>query len=338
MEQEDMYIEKTKDWEDIGTLENYMETNKKNFNCRNFNSLFLDDFSVLHKKSSWNKITSEMNWYKEVINTDFEKITPKFYENNKFDSEYGIEYYDYLTLAEYFTFYPLKEYNKKYIFEKLFQTLMNIYSNNKIIALSFRDYMKQMLITKTKSRIEKWDRTDIVSQDEIMINGKKYLGVNECLKRLEKRIIGICNDSINYISIVHGDPAFSNILFSPRSMIFKFIDPRGNFVIDTIYGDYRYDIAKLRHCYHGRYDEIINDLFIVEENEKGLKLRFFKNETNYKELDDIILKNNISIDDVELIEGLLFISMISLHSDYPTRQLAFFIRGIKILNKQLGVD
>ena len=39
-----MYIEKTKDWEDIGTLENYMETNKKNFNCRNFNSLFLDDF------------------------------------------------------------------------------------------------------------------------------------------------------------------------------------------------------------------------------------------------------------------------------------------------------
>ena len=67
---------------------------------------------------------------------------------------------------------------------------MNIYSNNKIIALSFRDYMKQMLITKTKSRIEKWDRTDIVSQDEIMINGKKYLGVNECLKRLEKRIIG----------------------------------------------------------------------------------------------------------------------------------------------------
>ena len=43
-------------------------------------------------------------------------------------------------------------------------------------------------------------------------------------------------------------------------MIFKLIDPRGNFCIDTNYGDYRYDIAKLRHCYHGRYDEIKNNL------------------------------------------------------------------------------
>ena len=120
-------------------------------------------------------------------------------------------------------------------------------------------------------------------------------------------------------------------------MIFKFIDPRGNFVIDTIYGDYRYDVAKLRHCYHGRYDEIINDLFIIDENENGLKLKFFKQASNYNIFDNLISKNNISVDDIELIEGLLFISMISLHSDYPKRQLAFFVQGIKILNKQLGV-
>ena len=336
MEKEAIYLEKTTSWEDIGTLENYMETNKKNFNCRSFNSLFLDNLSVLHKKSTWNKISSEMNWYKEVANTDFEKITPKFYKNNKFDNEYGIEYYDYLTLSEYFTFYPLINYNKNYIFEKLFENLMNIYSKNKIISLSFRDYMQEMLLKKTRSRIDKWNRKDIVLSDEVVIDGKKYLGINKCLEKLEKRIIRICNDSINYVSIVHGDPAFSNILFSPRNMIFKFIDPRGNFVIDTIYGDYRYDIAKLRHCYHGRYDEIINDLFTVDESEKGLKIKFFKQASNYSMFDNIIDKNNISIDDIELIEGLLFISMISLHSDYPERQLAFFIQGIKILNKQLG--
>ena len=196
--------------------------------------------------------------------------------------------------------------------------------------------MQEMLLKKTRSRIDKWNRKDIVLSDEVVIDGKKYLGINKCLEKLEKRIIRICNDSINYVSIVHGDPAFSNILFSPRNMIFKFIDPRGNFVIDTIYGDYRYDIAKLRHCYHGRYDEIINDLFTVDENEKGLKIKFFKQASNYSMFDNIIDKNNISIDDIELIEGLLFISMISLHSDYPERQLAFFIQGIKILNKQLG--
>ncbi|MGM9877094.1 MAG: sugar phosphate nucleotidyltransferase [Bacilli bacterium] len=338
MEKENIYLEETTNWQDIGTLENYMETNKKNFNCRNFNALFLDDLSVLHKKSSWEKITSEMNWYKEIIGTDFEKITPKFYENNKFDSEYGIEYYDYLTLAEYFTFYPLGDCNKEYIFRKLFETLFNIYKKNKIVSLSFRDYMKKMLIEKTKNRISKWERQDLVDIEEIIIDGKKYIGLNECLKRLEKRIIGLCNDSINYVSIVHGDPAFSNILYSPRNTIFKFIDPRGNFVIDTIYGDYRYDLAKLRHCYHGRYDEIINDLFIVEEtSNKSIKLNFFKEAPNYKILDEVLKKNDISINDIELIEGLLFASMIVLHSDYKTRQLAFYVQSIKILNKQLGV-
>ena len=117
-------------------------------------------------------------------------------------------------------------------------------------------------------------------------------------------------------------------------MIYKFIDPRGNFGIDTIYGDYRYDIAKLRHCYHGRYDEITNNLFEIEENEGKINIKFYKN-NEYIDFDEILEKKDVNIDDIELIEGLLFISMIPLHNDYPERQIAFFARGIQILNNQL---
>ena len=143
----------------------------------------------------------------------------------------------------------------------------------------------------------------------------------------------MCEDSINYISIIHGDTAFSNILLSPRNMIFKFIDPRGNFGTDTIYGDYRYDLAKLRHCYHGRYDDIINDLFTLKDD-TNLELKFHRN-NNYEIYDEVMKQNNINIDDIELMEGLLFISMIPLHKDYPERQIAFFIQGLIILNNQL---
>lgn len=111
------------------------------------------------------------------------------------------------------------------------------------------------------------------------------------------------------------------------------IDARGNFGIDTIYGDYRYDLAKLRHCYHGRYDEIINDLFEIEEKEK-INIYFYKN-IDYSIYDEIMCNNGIDINDVELIEALLFISMIPLHSDYPERQLAFFCQGIRLLNNQM---
>lgn len=333
MKIEPLYIEKIKNWEDIGSLEGYINTNKKKFNCRHFNDLYLDKLGVLHKKSQFSKISSEINWFKEIEKTDFEKLTPKFYNSSKFDCEYGIEYYDYLTLSEYHIFYPLKDYSRSFIFDNLVTKLMDIYKSNQMVSLIFSDLLKKMLVDKTEKRIRDWERIDLVEKDEVIINNKKYIGILPTLQLLKPYIEKICNNSINYISIIHGDPAFSNILISPRNMIFKFIDPRGNFGIDTIYGDYRYDLAKLRHCYHGRYDEIVNDLFNVKEK-KDLKLEFYR-DNNFKIYDDILLKNGMNIDDIELIEGLLFISMIPLHKDYPNRQLAFFIQGITILNNQI---
>ena len=334
MKEERLKVEKIVDWEDIGTLETYINTSKNNFNCRNFNSLYLDDLGVIHKRSIYEKISSEMNWFNEIINTDFEKLSPKFYENNKFNTEYGIEYYDYLTLAEYMTFYPLNEYSKKIIFSSVLDKLVNIYEKNKIVSLEFHDLFKTMLIDKTRKRIIKWDRNDLVNKEKIVINAITYDGVYTLLNKLLPEIESICKDTINYVSIIHGDVAFSNILVSPKSMIFKLIDPRGNFGIDTMYGDYRYDIAKLRHCYHGRYDEIINDLFEIIENDNKIELKFYK-DIDYSIFDECLLNKNINIDDIELIEALLFISMIPLHSDYPERQLAFFCQGIRFLDNQV---
>ena len=337
-EQEDLYIQKIENWEDIGTLDGYMKTNKNNFNCRFFNTLFLDKVGVLHKKSIYDKVSSEMNWFRETKDTDFEKMSPKFYESGKLQNEYAIEYYDYLTLSEYFTFYPLSEYSKKYIFSSLMDNLLNLYRSNQKNDSSFKEHLKEILVDKTYHRIEEWERKDLINSNEIIINNQKYLGILPVLENLKDSILSLCNSSNQYISIIHGDPAFSNILFSPRNMLFKFIDPRGNFGIDTVYGDYRYDLAKLRHCYHGRYDEITNDLFKVKEfkqdNLVHMELTFYR-DIDFTIFDEILKDKEIDMDDIELIEGLLFISMIPLHNDYPMRQIAFFSQGIKMLNNQL---
>ena len=81
MKKEDILIERIEDWDDIGTFDGYMLTNNKNFNCRHFNTLYLDKLGVLHKKSNFSKISSEINWFKEIEKTDFEKLSPKFYGN-----------------------------------------------------------------------------------------------------------------------------------------------------------------------------------------------------------------------------------------------------------------
>lgn len=338
MKKDDMHIENIDSWEDIGTLENYMNANRNNFNCRSFNNLYLDDFGVLCKKSKYSKVISEMNWFRNIKNTGFEILSPKFYESYMSKDEYGIEFYDYLTLSEYLTYYPIKNENRKYIFKMLLNKLLPIYKIKVSSNIDFEKLLLEMLIEKTIKRLNKWNRKDLINSKSIKINGNVYNGILNILNELEPYIRYICKSSNNYISIIHGDPAFSNILFSPRNMLFKFIDPRGNFGIETIYGDYRYDLAKLRHCYHGRYDEIVNDLYNIYENKENnistINLNFYKN-IDYAIYDEIILENNLNLDDIELIEGLLFISMIPLHNDFPERQIAFFARGIEILDNQL---
>ena len=54
-----------------------------------------------------------------------------------------------------------------------------------------------------------------------------------------------------------------------------------------------------------------------------------------KALDNHIEKN-WKLDEIKMIEGLLFISMLPLHSDNPERQLAFFCIGIERLNEIFG--
>ena len=51
--------------------------------------------------------------------------------------------------------------------------------------------------------------------------------------------------------------------------------------------------------------------------------------------DEIVEKHGYNIDEIELIEGLLFISMIPLHSDDPEAQIMYYITGLKCLNSQL---
>ena len=54
-------------------------------------------------------------------------------------------------------------------------------------------------------------------------------------------------------SIMHGDFCLSNILYDLRSRICKLLDPRGSFGASGIYGDPRYDVAKLYHSVYGLY-------------------------------------------------------------------------------------
>ena len=138
--------------------------------------------------------------------------------------------------------------------------------------------------------------------------------------------------------LIHGDLYFSNILYDSEKRNFKLIDPRGKWG-QGIAGDIKYDIAKIRHSIVGGFDTITNGLYSA--NHQGLnKIEYNvfvskKNQTIRNELDNII-ERNWNVDEIKMIEGLLFISMLPLHSDNLERQLALFCIGIERLNEIFG--
>ena len=113
---------------------------------------------------------------------------------------------------------------------------------------------------------------------------------------------------------------------------------RGNFgrVGFSCFGDYRYDLAKLRHSFCGDYEFIIADQFLLSI----LKPSYFELVID-KQLDfspDELFNNLCStyghdIQQVRCIEASLFLSLLPFHSDNESRQLAFFLIGIQKMNE-----
>lgn len=328
-------------WLDTGTLEDYSDIFKKSISGRSFNSFFLNNDGVIEKSSSYEKLKTEIHWLEEIEKTELKKYMPRFFgstiENNSI--KYKTQYINTQTLAQYFCFYPVADGNWNYIFSQLVETAKEFWSHKpQITKKEASELTKKMLIEKTYARIEKWDRQDILANEKVTINGKEYFGAKKCLELLKTDINEIIKSSKDYFSILHGDMCFSNILYAPENTSFKFIDPRGEFGKPSIYGDLRYDLAKFRHCYHGLYDYLIAKLYRVNEiNSASFEFEFLTDQiVDYKIFDEVLKKEGYNVDDIELIEGLLFVSMIPLHADDKNRQLAQYIISLQCLNNQIN--
>lgn len=134
--------------------------------------------------------------------------------------------------------------------------------------------------------------------------------------------------------VSHGDPCFSNILYSPSTQTFQLIDPRGADQEDEIYSDVYYDVAKLSHSVLGSYDFIVAGQFeLVHEEDLALSLRIDDDApaSLRPRFVQELSRNGFDVDLVRACEASLFLSMLPLHIDNPKRLAAFALRARDIL-------
>lgn len=323
---------------DCGNIENYYQARIDFLRTRSFNILEYNDLLGTIKKSGTNreKLADEINWFNNIPQ-ELKIFAPRMidYKIDEAEVSYSLEYYGYQSLADYFV---LNQFDLN-----VWQTLIDrLFA---ILAL-FRKYhtplpytaFYEMYVEKTQARInileqdENWRK--LLSEEKIIINETTLNGWPYYAHQLNHLVESLHKSNVT--SFIHGDLCLSNILFDPHTLLVKMIDPRGRFGTQSIYGDHRYDIAKLRHSFGGLYDFILSDLFVLNEKNNSFIYKVLCDEEHLaisKLFDATLQEKGYDLPSVALIEALLFVSMIPLHSDAPIRQKAMFLTSIQRLNE-----
>lgn len=249
-----------------------------------------------------------------------------------------MEYYGYNTLHELLIYgnTPLIKWQE--IFERLLVAIDDMQKYKVYDSAEIIPAIRDMYITKTCDRINKLkqdQRFNSFFYNDIFINGRRFPSLEHLTKEIEF-IVSNMLCQVDYFSIIHGDLCFSNILVEENCHFVRVIDPRGKFGNFDIYGDPRYEIAKIMHSLEGKYDYIIEDMFEVNVHETYIEYSIQeKTEKILQVFEEVFSKLQYDINEIRLIESLLFLSMLPLHKDYPNRQYVMLATGLELFDKVL---
>lgn len=332
----------TENWFDIGHQDKYYNS-KLEVRAREFNHISIDKNRGILRKSSddKDKFIGEIKWYLKLPG-DVEYVRPRIFDYSAaYDDPYiSMEYYSYHTLHELFLYGDLSR-----------QQWIDIFNRVKFVCDDFKRYtvkdekilpsLEEMYLTKTLQRFDKLKtdtRFGIFFNSNITVNSKEYINLNEIIKLLNK-IIPLYLYDVERFTIIHGDLCFANIMVDSNFSFIKVIDPRGKFGSFDIYGDPRYELAKLFHSVDGKYDYIIKDLFDVKYDDESASIDYSIKERKadfdlYKVFIETFSEEIAEdIKKIELIESLLFLSMIPLHRESFEHQIVMLATGLDILGR-----
>lgn len=329
---------RTHRWIDTGHSENYYKA-KTGVEARAFNSIEINENKGTLTKRSYNveKFLGEINWYLKMPGA-LQYLLPRIYDYSleRSNPYVEMEYYGYHTLHEMLIFSDLPLIKWHQLFERL-KFVVNDMERFTVSASddTLMQAMRDIYMTKTVSRLEGLRNQPAFSHffsEPIIVNGECYPSLTEIIRDLPAQLQSIVLDSFDgRFTIIHGDLCFANILVEDKYSYMRMIDPRGKFGKFDIYGDPRYDLAKLLHSIEGNYDYIIEDMF--ELNRDGNRITYSVPEKSghiFKIFREVFGEQLEDIRAIRMIEATLFLSMIPLHSDHLERQYAMLATGLKL--------
>lgn len=333
----------TGEWVDCGHELNFYDAKAKLISSRSFNSIQIDSVSGIISKSSLNvkKFCDEIR-YVELLPKDIAIFFPSLIGDVSIKDDKAtakMEYYGYSTIAEYMLYWKLHNY----VWDKIFNSLLSVIGKfgsyrYSIGRMAYLDFYYEKTISRVDQFKTQLEADSGLFDDYIIINGKKRKNMNLLKDAVLKKIDSLYDEKD--FCVMHGDLCFNNILYDIKSGIIRLIDARGSFgdACVGIYGDIKYDLAKLTHSVNGGYDFIVNNLFYLESDGNSFTYRITTRD-NFEYLQylnkKLVEEAGYHFNDIVFLTGLLFVSMCPLHSDDRERQTLMYLHGIDYLNETL---
>jgi hypothetical protein len=323
-------------WFDFGHVQTYFRSRRIVTSARAFNEVKIDGQVARKTSKDADKMRAEANWL-TAIPPSVRLYSARLIDQG--EDQAGVFYeteYEYLpTLAELYVFGSLVRPTWIRILSSCQEFLEMCARTKKPDECSDLD-LAELVVKKTQSRL-----TQFANQTGYDVNSMlRYAG--RPMPSLLQIADDIAGSYINLTSgrkrtVMHGDFCFSNILYDSRLQRVHVIDPRGYVTTgqNSIYGDLRYDVAKLAHSILGKYDQIIAGRYrLVEGGGRRYDIHF-EHAPHHAWLDDAFSK--IEVDglraggrEIRAVTVALFLSMLPVHADRPDRQQAFIANALRL--------
>lgn len=296
---------------EFGLLEEYEKLGLEK--CRPFNRITIQGDRLVkepldaqgEKLALW-----ESAWYEKAEQYHIPAL-PKIYGKNPLVMELikGKNIYEY----------DLSHEEKKEILTKIVNSLHLLHRAEQTTADSFS--LRESYYVKTMDRLSKIrDLVPFADKREIVVNGKKCRNVYFYKRELEKRLNML---SCDIFCFIHGDCTFSNLVLREDGSP-VLIDPRGYFGYTELYGDIRYDWAKLYYSIVGNYDQFNLKQFRLEIKEDEVSLQIQSNQWEDMESDFFALTGADPYE-IRLLHAVIWLSLtIYTWQDYDSICGAFY--------------
>jgi hypothetical protein len=326
------------DWLALGHLQTFYRSRCRVRTQRAFNELDIS-FRVVEKRSSQTaKMDAEAAWFASLPE-QLRLFTPAYLgrRNEAGHAGYALEYLPIPSLHELFVFGELGRSVWSRIIEACFRFMSECLRADTNLL---EPVMQQLTVAKTEERLAAFEQeVGIGAAEEWRYGGRQLPSLRQIARIAAEKIDA---EDRSFLGVMHGDFCFTNTFYDFRTQQVRVIDPRGT--IDgrtpTVFGDTRYDLAKLNHSLSGGYDFILANRFACEGFEtRDMKLSFPPGSTATwlpavaAEFD----VQGMALRDPQIVALTihLFLSMLPLHADRPDRQKAFVANALRLYSEGL---